>query len=85
MNLSVLLSNVSNFHIKIAKCVYPDGLTLICKTCGMTIEATTEDCAGYLAHGWPKCHGREMSQLYSPLVQPAPSPANQEENKEENK
>ena len=62
MDLSQLLTNARNLHSNIARDVYPDGIRLVCASCGRVVEATTEMCASYLAHGWPRCHGHEMKQ-----------------------
>ncbi len=54
------LKRLQGLHANIAKEVYPNGVILTCSNCGRQEEATTEDCAYYLAHGWPKCCGHDM-------------------------
>lgn len=49
------LQGLGSLHGSIAKKAFADGATLRCDTCGRTEGATTEQCAGYLARGWPLC------------------------------
>lgn len=43
-------------HSKLAVEAWPDGVTLECR-CGHQEQATVEQLAGYLEHGWPEhCH-----------------------------
>lgn len=45
----------------IARDVWPKGATLACRECKASRRITTEQCAEYLAHGWPKCCGVTMT------------------------
>ncbi len=55
-----MLENINNFHNNIAGDVWPNGAKLTCKECGEIVTISTEECATYLAHGWPEHHGSSM-------------------------
>ena len=55
-----MLKMIENLHGNIAGDVWPNGAKLTCKECGETIIATADECATYLAHGWPEHHGSSM-------------------------
>lgn len=62
MDLQSFIKRINTLHMNIAQDVYPNGVILICTICDKRIDATTEMCAEYLAHGWPVCHSRTMKQ-----------------------
>ena len=56
--IKVILDNVNamlNAQNNIANDVWPDGWKGNCSKCGKPFTYTREECAYYLAHGWPKC------------------------------
>lgn len=55
-------NGILDLHTRLASDVFPNGVTLTCRECGHTISASSADCARYLAHGWPRHHGKEMRQ-----------------------
>ena len=56
-----IIQRAKNIHSLIAQDVYPNGQDMTCREgCGYAFHATAEDCASYLAHGWPRHCGREM-------------------------
>lgn len=54
------LAAIGRVHLNIAREVYPRGALLLCQKCAHTQGATTEDCARYLARGWPMHCGQDM-------------------------
>lgn len=54
------LAHLGRVHLSVAEDVFPRGATLYCATCGLREHATVEDCARYLARGWPTHCGYTM-------------------------
>ena len=58
--MNTILENVKNLHRNIATDVWPDGWRGKCHICGKPFVYTKEECAYYLAHGWPKCDHKKL-------------------------
>ncbi len=56
----LLIDKILHLHDYIARESFPNGVSLTCKDCGYAAIATTEECARYLASGWPTHHGKSM-------------------------
>ncbi len=60
MILSEICRRIHGLHISVAEDVWPDGAILICVICGKEKKIDIDECAHYLALGWPKCCSRTM-------------------------
>lgn len=67
MDLEKYLEGLKNIHAGIAGDVWPDGQDLYCWNCGAHFHATTEQCADFLAHGWPQHCDKEMKFKPNPF------------------
>lgn len=54
-NFKNVIEKAQSLHGSIAQDVFPNGAVLRCSICGNESNITTNDCAYYLGHGWPKC------------------------------
>ena len=55
MNAAKLIENLQNLHGNITDDVWPDGWHGECRKCGKPFYYNNDECARYLAHGWPEC------------------------------
>lgn len=68
-----ITTTLKNLHTELAQIVYPDGVILHCRQCQAEQTATPDDCATYLARGWPRhCNYtmRVIAQVESTDAQP---------------
>jgi hypothetical protein len=61
MTQQSILHAARTLHADITSDVWPNGATLQCKACDHTQHATAQDCARYLANGWPRHCGQPMT------------------------
>jgi hypothetical protein len=57
---TTIFNNLKNIHSNISNDVWPDGWHGKCHVCGKPFFYTKEECAHYLAHGWPKCDHKKV-------------------------
>jgi hypothetical protein len=58
--LREILEEAAEGRKQIANHIWPNGTTLVCRTCGYTEYASAEDCARYFGTHWPIHCGRQM-------------------------
>lgn len=54
------VADLHDFHLAMAKKIWPRGATLVCTVCGRELTATVGQLAKHLRDGWPACCGVTM-------------------------